>query len=94
MFQQFDVSVDFMSSLAISGVDGTLKKRMNTPALKRRVRAKTGFINGVSSLSGYVYTENNEILIFSFLMNHFQNYYTAVSTQDKLCAELIKWSSP
>lgn len=94
MFQQFDVSVDFMSSLAISGVDGTLKKRMNTPALKRRVRAKTGFINGVSALSGYVYTESNEVLIFSFLMNHFQNYSSAVSTQDKLCAELIKWSSP
>lgn len=94
MFEQFDVSVDFMSSLPISGVDGTLKKRMNIPSLKRHVRAKTGFINGVSSLSGYISTDGNEILIFSFLMNHFQNYYTALSTQEKLCAEMVKWKSP
>ncbi len=85
MFQQFDVSVDFMGSLAISGVDGTLKKRMNTPLLKRRVRAKTGFINGVSSLSGYVYTQKNEVIIFSFLMNHFTSYGAAIQTQQRLC---------
>lgn len=85
MFQQFDVSVDFMGSLAISGVDGTLKKRMNTPLLKRRVRAKTGFINGVSSLSGYVYTQKNEVIIFSFLMNHFTSYGAAVQAQQRLC---------
>lgn len=85
MFQQFDVSVDFMGSLAISGVDGTLRKRMNTPLLKRRVRAKTGFINGVSSLSGYVYTQKNEVIIFSFLMNHFTSYGAAIQAQQRLC---------
>jgi len=91
MFQQFDVSVDFMASLAISGVDGTLKKRMNSAELKRRVRAKTGFINGASGLSGYVYTTDNDVLVFSFLMNHFRNYHAAVSTQDQLCAQLMHW---
>lgn len=85
MFQQFDVSVDFMGSLAISGVDGTLRKRMNTPLLKRRVRAKTGFINGVSALSGYVYTQKNEVIIFSFLMNHFTSYGAAIQAQQRLC---------
>ncbi|MGV3522987.1 MAG: D-alanyl-D-alanine carboxypeptidase/D-alanyl-D-alanine endopeptidase [Candidatus Sericytochromatia bacterium] len=91
MYDQYDVSVDFVSSLAISGVDGTLKKRMNTPELKRRVRAKTGFINGVSGLSGFVYTKDNEVLVFSFLMNHFRNYHSAVSTQEQLCAQLVNW---
>ncbi len=91
MFEQFDVSVDFMSSMAIAGVDGTLKKRMNTPALKRRVRAKTGFINGVSALSGYVYTKDNDVIIFSFLMNHFKSYTAAVTTQNRLCELLVNW---
>lgn len=90
MFMQFDVSVDFLSSMAISGVDGTLKKRMNTPHLKRRVRAKTGFIQGASSLSGYVYTQDNEVLIFSFLMNHYKNYYQAIKTQDDLCQAMTQ----
>jgi D-alanyl-D-alanine carboxypeptidase/D-alanyl-D-alanine-endopeptidase (penicillin-binding protein 4) len=91
MLTQYDVSVDFIASLAISGVDGTLKKRMNTPDLKRRVRAKTGFINGASSLSGYVYTKKNEIVIFSFLMNHYHNFYAASSTQERLCRQLLDW---
>lgn len=92
MFEQFDVSVDFMSSLAISGVDGTLKKRMQTPEMKRRVRAKTGFINGASGLSGYVYTQDNDVLVFSFLMNHFRDYGAAVNTQDRICTQLAGWS--
>lgn len=89
MFHQYDVSVDFMASLPISGVDGTLKKRMNTPELKRRVRAKTGFINGVSALSGYVYTQKNQVMIFSALMNHYSNMFAATSTQEKLCQQLL-----
>ncbi len=91
MLNQYDVSVDFMSSLAISGVDGTLRKRMNTPDLKRRVRAKTGFINGASSLSGYLYTKKNEIVVFSFLMNHYSNFYAATSTQERLCRMLLDY---
>lgn len=90
MFMQFDVSVDFLGSMAISGVDGTLKKRMNTPLLKRRVRAKTGFIQGASSLSGYLYTQDNEVLIFSFLMNHYRNYYQAIKTQEELCKAMTQ----
>lgn len=91
MFMQYDVSVDFIASLPISGVDGTLRKRMNTAELKRRVRAKTGFINNVSALSGYIYTEKNEVLIFSYLMNHYSNFYAATSTQDRLCKQLLAW---
>ncbi|HEY9842661.1 MAG TPA: D-alanyl-D-alanine carboxypeptidase/D-alanyl-D-alanine-endopeptidase [Candidatus Obscuribacterales bacterium] len=91
MFQQYDVSVDFIASLPIAGVDGTLKKRMIGPEIKRRVRAKTGFINGASSLSGYLYTKHNKVLIFSFLMNHYSNFYAAVSTQDRICRELVNW---
>lgn len=91
MYHEYDASVDFMASLPIAGVDGTLRKRMNTPEIKRRVRAKTGFIDGASSLSGYLYTKHDKVLIFSFLMNHYSNFYAAVSTQDRLCRALTDW---
>lgn len=91
MYRQYDVTAEFMASLPIAGVDGTLRKRMNTPEVKRHVRAKTGFIDGASSLSGYLYTKSNQTLIFSFLMNHYSNFYAAVSTQDRLCRELLNW---
>jgi serine-type D-Ala-D-Ala carboxypeptidase/endopeptidase (penicillin-binding protein 4) len=91
MYSQFDVGVDYISSLAISGVDGTLHARLNSPDLRRKIRAKTGFINGVSALSGYLQTKNNETLVFSFLMNHFTGVYAARSSQDQLCAQLVNW---
>ncbi len=41
----------YRESLSIAGADGTLSNRMK--GLKGRVYAKTGYINGVSCLSGY-----------------------------------------
>jgi len=59
----------FRRSLAIAGVDGTLKERMRGTAAAGNVRAKTGTLNAASSLSGYVTTADGHTLSFSMLMN-------------------------
>ena len=59
----------FRRSLAIAGVDGTLKDRMRGTAAAGNVRAKTGTLNVASSLSGYVTAANGHTLTFSMLMN-------------------------
>lgn len=65
----FKVQPEFLSSLPIAGIDGTLKRRMkNTPA-ERWVRAKTGYINNVVSLAGYAGLENGEVITFSLIYN-------------------------
>ncbi|MFN7974088.1 MAG: D-alanyl-D-alanine carboxypeptidase/D-alanyl-D-alanine-endopeptidase [Acidobacteriota bacterium] len=58
----------FLDSLPISGVDGTLEKRMVSGALAGRVRAKTGYLAEVSSLSGYL-ERGEDRLPFSILIN-------------------------
>jgi D-alanyl-D-alanine carboxypeptidase/D-alanyl-D-alanine-endopeptidase (penicillin-binding protein 4) len=45
---------EFLSQLAIGGVDGTLAKRFREFKAQRAVRAKTGTLDDVISLSGYV----------------------------------------
>lgn len=45
---------EFLSHLAIGGVDGTLARRLRGLPAARIVRAKTGTLNDVISLSGYV----------------------------------------
>jgi len=61
----------FYDALPIAGIDGTIRTRMrNTPAASN-LRAKTGTIEFVRSLSGYVTDADNDRLIFSFLSNHF-----------------------
>lgn len=60
-------SYEFISSLPIAGVDGTLKHRMYNIA--RKVRAKTGTISGVVGLAGYVVGADKEPLAFVIMIN-------------------------
>ena len=65
----FRLRPEFMGSLAVFGVDGTVKKRRRRGVDSRRVRVKTGVLNGVRAFSGYAAARNGEILAFSVLMN-------------------------
>lgn len=82
---------DFISSLAISGVDGTLKDRMNDSVALGKVHAKTGSETAVTSLSGYLETNKKQTLIFSIMINGFVDpaaKYKAL--EDKLCKVMIE----
>ena len=61
----------FYESLAIAGYDGTIKNRMNGTRAALNVHAKTGSLNGVSCISGYITTADNRLLAFSILCNQF-----------------------
>lgn len=61
----FDTFVHLMS---IGGVDGSLSDRFET--VPGRVFAKTGYISGVRTLSGYAKTDSGKWLVFSILYNH------------------------
>jgi PBP4 family serine-type D-alanyl-D-alanine carboxypeptidase len=63
------IGPDFVKSLPIAGVDGTLKKRFKNSVLEGRVFAKTGYINNVRALSGYALTRSGDVLAFSILSN-------------------------
>ncbi len=60
----------FMDTLAVAGADGTLEGRFAKSTLKGRVLAKTGTVNGVSCLSGYLHARDDQWYAFSILMNH------------------------
>lgn len=79
----------FIKTLPIGGVDGTLSNRFKNSPARKNVFAKTGTISGVSSLSGYINTKNNNWIIFSiFIQNFVGSSKQARDFQDKIC-ELI-----
>ena len=80
----------YFESLGIGGIDGTIKSRFDD--LKDRVRAKTGYIGGVRSLSGYVQNDDGHWIVFSIIFNGFQGKRKAVrALQDNAVRVLAAW---
>ncbi|EKD41570.1 MAG: D-alanyl-D-alanine carboxypeptidase/D-alanyl-D-alanine-endopeptidase [uncultured bacterium] len=59
----------YLETLAVAGEDGTVSKRFRDSDLKGRAFLKTGTLNGVSSLSGYVLLPAGDDLIFAIIIN-------------------------
>ncbi len=73
---------DYVSHLAIGGVDGTLKSRFRQDKVKGRVRAKTGTLNDVDALAGYVLSDSGRLPIaFVVLVNGIKNRHPEVRAQ-------------
>ncbi|HEY2735971.1 MAG TPA: D-alanyl-D-alanine carboxypeptidase/D-alanyl-D-alanine-endopeptidase, partial [Polyangiales bacterium] len=70
MYRNPSLRDDFVADLAVGGVDGTLAKRFHNLPAPRIVRAKTGTLDDVIALSGYVLGPTaDRAMAFSFLAN-------------------------
>ena len=88
---------DFYNSLSIAGVDGTLRGRMMGTEAENNFRGKTGSLNGVSGLAGYLTTQDGEDLIITIIFEFNRGgwgYYRDV--QDQIVESLLdlKTNSP
>ncbi|MFN3689808.1 MAG: D-alanyl-D-alanine carboxypeptidase/D-alanyl-D-alanine-endopeptidase [Fimbriimonadales bacterium] len=80
----------FRDSLPVYGVDGTLRNRLRETPVQGNGFAKTGSLNRVSSLSGYLRTKSGRYLAFSIVMNAYNAAGADARTlQDRLI--LLLW---
>lgn len=80
------VMPEFMSSLAVVGIDGTTRNRLKKTAVIGRSHLKTGSLRDVSAIAGYVLDDKNRRHAFVFVVNHPR----AASAKTAMDA-LIKW---
>lgn len=80
--------------LPIAGLDGTIKDHMTDGPAYKNVRAKTGTLSGVVSLSGYCTSANGHELIFSMLFNGVRNANATRNFEDELCTILTHDEKP
>ncbi len=66
---QRPVMPEFLASLPLAGIDGTMKKRLKNSAASGRARIKTGYLNGVRSAAGYVFDPQGGRYAVSVLIN-------------------------
>lgn len=77
---------DFVKSLPRSGEEGSLKDRMKS--LRGLVAAKTGHLNNISALSGYILDKNGKpVVAFSIMVN---NFIKDIGMADKIEDEIVE----
>lgn len=78
---------DFMNSMAVLGVDGTLKNRMKNSNLAGRGRFKTGTLRDVRALAGYLQASNGQMYVISILHNDPRARASVRAAHD----DLVEW---
>ncbi len=80
------------STLAVSGEpDGTLRHRLQDALVRGRIVAKTGSINGVSTLAGYAKARSGKTYAFAILLNGPRVWdRTGRAYQDRLLRALVR----
>jgi D-alanyl-D-alanine carboxypeptidase/D-alanyl-D-alanine-endopeptidase (penicillin-binding protein 4) len=61
---------EFVSSLPILAVDGTMKKRLAGTTVTGRAHIKTGLLNGVKAMAGYMLDKSGRRMAVVFFVNH------------------------
>jgi D-alanyl-D-alanine carboxypeptidase/D-alanyl-D-alanine-endopeptidase (penicillin-binding protein 4) len=77
---------EFIASLPISGVDGTLRRRLGDSQAAGRAHLKTGYLEGVRALAGYVQDAQGRMVVVVAIINH----PGAINAQPFLDA-LVEW---
>lgn len=83
---QGPLGAEFAASLPILGVDGSVKKRLKESPSAGQAHLKTGTLEGVKTLAGYVRARSGREWIVVFLINH-PNAKFGKNAQDAL----IEW---
>lgn len=84
----FAIGPDLLAALPIAAEDGTLRKRAD--GARGLVRAKTGTLDGVTSLAGWARTESGRELLFALISNgHRHGDVEAIAAVDDFAAALV-----
>lgn len=87
--RDFSYSAEFMASLGVAGVDGTLKEKLTDPVAKRKIRGKTGTLRGVNALTGYGVSRDGKRFAFAVLANSQDKSAGFINHADKIARQIL-----
>ena len=84
----------FLDTLPVAGVDGTLAGRFKGTRLEGRIHAKTGTLEQVNALSGYMDLPSGKRLVFSIIGNSYPlKEQQGAATLDQIALAVYDWFS-
>jgi D-alanyl-D-alanine carboxypeptidase/D-alanyl-D-alanine-endopeptidase (penicillin-binding protein 4) len=81
-------SAEFIASLPLSGLDGTLRKRFVDEGLTGRMHVKTGRLTGVFAMAGYVRAQSGGEYVVVAIQNHPDAHR---GPGEEMLSELLRW---
>lgn len=90
VYRRPDIYKHFIAALPVMGRDGTLSRRCIGTSAQDRVQAKTGTVEGVSSLAGYAIAPNGHHLAFAIINQGIRYTSTGRNFQDRICKALTQ----
>jgi D-alanyl-D-alanine carboxypeptidase/D-alanyl-D-alanine-endopeptidase (penicillin-binding protein 4) len=81
----------FMAGLPVMGEEGTLRRRLRGTAAAGKVLAKTGSLNGVSSLAGRAQASNGTMVEFAIAFNGLQSSAQGVAAGNAISEALVAY---
>ena len=90
IYRDRDLYPIMYKSLPISGVDGTLKTRLNDKTTLNKVHAKTGSVTGSCTLAGYIHTADGRDLAFCIMNEGAVKMAPSRNIQDRICTILCE----
>jgi serine-type D-Ala-D-Ala carboxypeptidase/endopeptidase (penicillin-binding protein 4) len=79
------------TGLPVMGRTGTLRKRLKGDPAEGRVRAKTGSLNGVSSLAGFADTRSGARAVFAFVGNSLASTATGIRLGNRIAQQIVSF---
>ena len=68
--QKSAIMPEFIASLPLVAVDGTMKKRLAGTEIAGHAHIKTGTLSGVRAIAGYVLDRKGRMMVAVFMVNH------------------------
>jgi D-alanyl-D-alanine carboxypeptidase/D-alanyl-D-alanine-endopeptidase (penicillin-binding protein 4) len=87
--RNFSYMHEFISSLSIGGVDGTLKDSFRDRRTKGLIRAKTGTLRGVNCLAGYAVCRSGRRIAFAALVNSRNEHTGLIDYSERIVRRIM-----
>lgn len=89
-WQKKSIRRHLLPALPVAGIDGTLHRRMKSTRAEGNVKAKTGTVEGVSTLAGYLTTAAGNTLCFVIMNQGIRRTSEGRNFQDRVCRALTE----
>lgn len=89
VFHNAEIFPEYAASLPVAQTDGTIRRRLRNPKVAQRIRGKTGLLDGVTTLAGYMFPLGAKPIGYVFFVNGPGALGDIEAQQDRLMMQMM-----